>query len=49
MGFVRWSDVRDKHVATIGADKVEEGKARLLARLAEERKRHGEEQADSGR
>lgn len=43
---MRWSDVRDKHIAAIGADKVEEGKARLLARmrahrLAEMRKRRG--------
>lgn len=46
MSHVRWSDVRDKHIAAIGSDKVEEGKARLLARvrahrLAEMRKRRG--------
>jgi len=42
----RWSDVRGKHVAAIGADDVERGKDRLLVqvrahRLADLRKRRG--------
>lgn len=46
MSTVRWSDVRGKHVQTIGETEVERGKAGLLAqvrahRLAEMRKRRG--------
>jgi DNA-binding XRE family transcriptional regulator len=46
MSTVRWSDIRDKHVDTIGAENVERGKTRLLTqvrahRLAEMRKRQG--------
>jgi DNA-binding XRE family transcriptional regulator len=46
MSTVRWSDVRGKHVEAIGEEKVERGKAGLLAqvrahRLAEMRKRRG--------
>jgi DNA-binding XRE family transcriptional regulator len=46
MSTVRWSEVRDKHVAAVGAEDVELGKARLLTqvrahRLAEMRKRRG--------
>jgi DNA-binding XRE family transcriptional regulator len=42
----RWSDIRERHIAAIGADDVEQGKARVLARvrahrLAETRKRRG--------
>jgi DNA-binding XRE family transcriptional regulator len=46
MSTVRWSDVRDKHVAAAGVENVEAGKERLLAqvrahRLADMRKRRG--------
>lgn len=46
MNHVRWSDIRDKHVDAIGSENVEQGKARLLARvrahqLADMRKRRG--------
>ena len=46
MSYVRRSDARDRHVAAVGADKVEAGKAHLLARvrahrLAEMRRRRG--------
>ncbi len=46
MNYVRWADVRDKHLAAVGPEKVEEGKERLLARvraqrLADLRKRRG--------
>lgn len=30
MSHVRWSEVRDRHIAAVGADKVEAGKAHLL-------------------
>ncbi len=33
MSYVRRSDARDRHVAAVGADKVEAGKAHLLARV----------------
>lgn len=46
MSAVRWSEVRDEHVAAAGQEKVERGKTRLLAqvrahRLAEMRRRRG--------
>ncbi len=46
MSRVRWSDVRDKHLDALGAEDVERGKERLLARvrahrLADMRKRRG--------
>lgn len=46
MSAVRWSDVRDEHIAAAGKEKVERGKARLLGqvrahRLAEVRRRRG--------
>lgn len=30
MRHTRWSDIRDKHIDTIGAEQVEAGKSRLL-------------------
>src|SRR5690349_9179887 len=46
MSFVRWSEVRAKHMEAAGAEEVERGKERLLGqvrgyRLAEMRKRRG--------
>lgn len=46
MSYVRWSDIRDQHIDAIGSENVEQGKARLLARvrayqLADMRKRRG--------
>ena len=46
MSYARWSDVRDKHLGALGAEDVERGKERLLARvrahrLADMRKRRG--------
>lgn len=46
MSTVRWSDIRGEHVTAAGAERVEEGKSRLLGqvrahRLAEVRKRRG--------
>jgi DNA-binding XRE family transcriptional regulator len=46
MSYVRWADVRHKHVEAVGPEEVEEGKERLLARvraqrLADLRKRRG--------
>ncbi len=53
MSYTRWSDIRDKHIAAVGAEDVEAGKARLLARvrahrLAEIRKRRGLTQRQVG-
>ncbi len=54
MSYTRWSDIRDEHIAAAGAEDVEAGKARLLARvrahrLAEIRKRRGLTQRQVGR
>ena len=46
MSHVRWADVRHKHLDAIGSEDVEQGKARVLARvrahrLADMRRRRG--------
>jgi DNA-binding XRE family transcriptional regulator len=54
MTFTKWSDVRGRHIAAIGAEEVERGKQRTLARvrayrLVEVRKRLGITQRDVAR
>jgi DNA-binding transcriptional regulator YiaG len=51
MSYLRWSEIRDRHVAAAGAEDVEARKNRLLTqvrahRLAEIRKRRGLTQRD---
>jgi predicted XRE-type DNA-binding protein len=49
-GVKRWADIKHEHIARVGAEKVAEGRDRLLAqarghRLAEARQRRGKTQA----
>jgi predicted XRE-type DNA-binding protein len=49
-GVKRWADIKHKHIARVGAEKVAEGRDRVLAqarghRLAETRRRRGLTQA----
>jgi hypothetical protein len=54
MSTVRWSDIRDKHIESIGREDVERGTSRLIFqvrahRLADMRKRRGLTQREVAR